>query len=77
MPIGVHAVQRNRWVLNYPDTRVTGNFLRQGSAASLAAEAGIVVLKVALQRWGDDTDHRDLAQHIRESLGELKALAGG
>jgi AcrR family transcriptional regulator len=46
-------------------------------AASLAAEAGIVVLKVALQRWVDDTKNRDLTQHIRESLGQLKALVGG
>jgi AcrR family transcriptional regulator len=46
-------------------------------AASLAAETGIVVLKVALRRWVDDTKNRDLAQHIRESLDELKALAGG
>jgi AcrR family transcriptional regulator len=46
-------------------------------AASLAAETGIVVLKVALERWVDDTKNRDLAQHIRESLDELKALAGG
>jgi AcrR family transcriptional regulator len=46
-------------------------------AASLAAEAGIVVFKVAIQRWIHDTDNRELLQHIRESLGELKALAGG
>jgi AcrR family transcriptional regulator len=46
-------------------------------AASLAAETGMVVLKVAIQRWADDTSNRLLAQHIRESLDELKALAGG
>src|ERR1700752_2594118 len=46
-------------------------------AASLVAEAGIVVFKVAIQRWIDDTDNRrDLSQHIHESLGELKALTG-
>jgi AcrR family transcriptional regulator len=46
-------------------------------AASLAAEAGIVILKVAVERWIEDTDNRDLSHHIRESLGEFKALAGG
>src|SRR5882757_7463324 len=41
-------------------------------AAGLAAEAGI-----AVERWIDDTDQRDLSHHIRESLAELKALTAG
>lgn len=46
-------------------------------AASLAAETGVLVLKIAFDRWVDDINERTLAQLIDESLGELKALAGG
>lgn len=46
-------------------------------AASLAAEAGVAVFKVAVARWVDGTDDRDLSQHIDESLAELKALTRG
>lgn len=43
------------------------------ATASLVAEAGIAVFKVAFETWlGDDTD-RPLAEHIRESLAELKS----
>lgn len=43
-------------------------------AASLAAEAGVAVFKVAFLRWTDEAEQRDLAPIIRESLDELKAL---
>ena len=43
-------------------------------AASLAAEAGIAVFKVAFERWLDDPDGRSLAEHVRESLAELRAV---
>jgi hypothetical protein len=46
-------------------------------AASLTAEAGIAVFRVALERWVDDTEERDLAQLIRESLDELRAVSRG
>jgi len=46
-------------------------------AASLAAEAGIAVFKVAFERWVNDTNQRDLPQLIRESLDELKAVTAG
>jgi AcrR family transcriptional regulator len=49
-------------------------------AASLAAEAGIAVFKVAFQRWVDETDDSDqeaLARLIKQSLAELKAVAAG
>jgi AcrR family transcriptional regulator len=46
-------------------------------AASLTAEAGVAVFKVAFERWLDDTEDRDLSQLIRESLDELKAVAAG
>lgn len=45
--------------------------------ASLAAEAGIAVFKIAFERWIDGTDERDMSQFIRESLDELKAVTAG
>jgi AcrR family transcriptional regulator len=48
-------------------------------AASLTAEAGIAVFKVAFERWvgeGGDGD-RPLSAFVSESLDELKAVAGG
>jgi AcrR family transcriptional regulator len=46
-------------------------------AASLAAEAGIAVFRIAFERWVNETDPRDLPQLIRESLDELKAVTAG
>ena len=46
-------------------------------AASLAAEAGIAVFRVAFERWINETSQRDLPQLVRESLDELKAVTAG
>jgi AcrR family transcriptional regulator len=46
-------------------------------AASLTAEAGIAVFKVAFERWVADTRKQDLPLLIRESLDELKAVTAG
>jgi AcrR family transcriptional regulator len=46
-------------------------------AASLAAEAGIAVFRIAFERWVTETRQADLPQLIRESLGELKAVTAG
>ena len=46
-------------------------------AASLAAEAGIAVFRIAFERWVNETSQRDLPQLIRESLDELKAVTAG
>jgi AcrR family transcriptional regulator len=45
--------------------------------ASLAAEAGIAVFKIAFERWINETSQRDLPQLIRESLAQLKAVTTG
>ncbi len=45
--------------------------------ASLAAEAGIAVFKVAFERWVAGTDDRILSQIIRESADELKVVTAG
>jgi AcrR family transcriptional regulator len=46
-------------------------------AATLSAEAGIAVFRVAFERWIRDTRPRDFRRHIRESLGELRSVAAG
>ncbi len=43
-------------------------------AASLTAEAGIAVFKIAFERWVGGTSQPDLPQLMRESLGELRAV---
>ncbi|MGB9185740.1 MAG: hypothetical protein WCB67_16930 [Solirubrobacteraceae bacterium] len=46
-------------------------------AASLTAEAGIAVFRIAFERWINDADQRGFSQLIRESLDELKAVTAG
>jgi AcrR family transcriptional regulator len=46
-------------------------------AASLAAEMGIAVFRIAFERWIGETDGRDLSQIVRESLNELKVVSAG
>ncbi|MFC1420207.1 TetR family transcriptional regulator [Streptacidiphilus cavernicola] len=46
-------------------------------AASLAAEAGIAVFKIAFERWIDPANQRPFSLLIRESLDELKTVASG
>jgi AcrR family transcriptional regulator len=45
--------------------------------ASLSAEAGIAVFKVAFERWITQTGQQELTQFIRASLDELKAVTAG
>jgi AcrR family transcriptional regulator len=42
--------------------------------ASLAAEAGIVVLRVAFERWVREPGGRQLSEIMRESLDRLKSV---
>jgi AcrR family transcriptional regulator len=46
-------------------------------AASLTAEAGIAVFKIAFARWVDRNNKQPFAVLIQESLHELKTVAGG
>jgi AcrR family transcriptional regulator len=48
-----------------------------GPAASLTAEAGIAVFKVAFERWITAVNQRGFPQLIGESLDELKAVTAG
>ncbi len=59
---------------------IAGALRRRGVsdlAASLTAEAGIAVFKIAFERWTSETGQPDLPQLIRESLDELKAVTAG
>jgi AcrR family transcriptional regulator len=59
---------------------IAGSLRRRGvtdPAASLAAEAGIAVFKIAFERWVNETSQPDLPRLIRESLDELKAVTAG
>ena len=46
-------------------------------AASLTAEAGIAVFRVAFERWISDPDGQDLRHLVRDSLDELRAITTG
>ncbi len=46
-------------------------------AASLTAEAGIAVFKIAFERWISETGQSDLPRLIRESLDELRTVTAG
>jgi AcrR family transcriptional regulator len=46
-------------------------------AASLTAEAGIAVFKIAFERWVNDPGQPSLPQLIRDSLGELRTVTAG
>ena len=45
-------------------------------AASLTAEAGIAVFRVAFERWTEEAGRRDLPFIIRESLDALRTVTG-
>jgi AcrR family transcriptional regulator len=45
-------------------------------AASLAAEAGVAVFRVAFERWLSEKRERPLAKVMRESLAQLKTVVG-
>jgi AcrR family transcriptional regulator len=45
--------------------------------ASLAAEAGIAIFKVAFEHWVKDEEQRDFTRHVRAARRELEAVAAG
>src|SRR2546421_8387889 len=46
-------------------------------AASLTAEAGIAVFRIAFERWITEGDQQDFSRPIPEVLDELKAVTAG
>ena len=60
-----------------PDPALADALRRRGqeaAAASLTAEVGIAVFRIAFERWIAEGEDRDLAELIRESLGQLQAV---
>lgn len=49
----------------------------KATAATLTAETGIAVFRVAFERWVHESNRRTLPQLIRTSLNELKAVTAG
>ena len=47
------------------------------SQATLAAEAGMTLLRIAVQRWAGEEDDRDLASIMRAAVAELRDVASG
>jgi hypothetical protein len=43
----------------------------------LAAEAGMSVLRVAMEQWASRDDDHDLSAIMRDSVAELRAMTGG
>ena len=59
---------------------LAGELRRRGvgePTASLAAEAGIAVFRIAFERWVEGPDEHTLSQHMQESFDELRAVTGG
>jgi AcrR family transcriptional regulator len=59
---------------------MAGELRRRGVAepnASLSAEAGIAVLRIAFESWVNDKGEGDLPQLIRETFDRLKAATAG
>jgi len=77
--IAAHAELQERELIKLAalSAELTATLRRRGvkdPAASLAAEAGIAVFKIAFERWINETSHQSFRQLIQESLAELKAM---
>jgi AcrR family transcriptional regulator len=49
----------------------------EGPDASLTAEVGIAIFRIAFDRWIDDTNRQEFPRLVHESLDKLKALTAG
>ena len=80
--IAAHAELRERELIKLATVaKAVADALRRRGvgepAASLTAEAGIAVFRIAFERWASDPVGPDLPQLIGESLDELKAVTAG
>jgi AcrR family transcriptional regulator len=80
--IAANTELRERELIKFATmTAAVADALRQrgvtGPVASLTAEAGIAVFRVAFERWTTETAGQDLSRLIRESLDDLKAVVAG
>jgi AcrR family transcriptional regulator len=80
--ITAHAELRERELIKLAGlaTALADALRRRGvgdPAASLTAEAGIAVFKIAFERWVAEPDGPDLTRVLRAALDELKAVTAG
>lgn len=80
--IAAHAELQERELIKLASLSAAfaGALRRRGvpdPAATLAAEAGVAVFKVAFERWVTDPGEASLSQLIRESADAMKTVAGG
>src|SRR3984957_16989019 len=80
--IAANPELRERELAKLADYAATvANALRQRGVAepqaSLAADAGMTVFRVAMERWASGDDDRDLADVMRDSMEGLRAAEGG
>ena len=80
--IAAHAELRERELIKLASlaAAIAGTLRERGvadPAASLTAEAGMAVFRVAFERWVNEPGQPDLPRLIRESLEELKAVTAG
>jgi AcrR family transcriptional regulator len=80
--IAANAELRERELIKLASlaSAIAGALRQRGVAdpsASLSAEAGIAVFRIAFEQWVEETNQRDLSELIRESLDELKAVTAG
>jgi AcrR family transcriptional regulator len=78
--IDAHAELRERELIKMArlGAAVAGGLRRRGvtePSATLAAEAGMVVLRVAFERWVTAPEPTDLGLLMRETLTELRSVA--
>jgi AcrR family transcriptional regulator len=77
--IGANAELRERELIKLASlaSALAGALRERGvrdPAASLAAESGIAVFKIAFEHWTSSTGDESLARFIRESMAELRAV---
>ena len=77
--IAANAELRERELIKLASwaSAITGALRDRGvpdPAASLAAEAGMAVFRIAFERWVDEHNSRDLPDLIRDSFDKLTAL---
>jgi AcrR family transcriptional regulator len=82
MVIAANPELRERELAKVADyaTAVAATLRQRGAGelqATLAAEAGMSVLRVAVDRWANSVDERGLPEIMRASMTELRALTAG
>jgi AcrR family transcriptional regulator len=80
--IATHAELQERELIKLASlaSAIAAALLRRGladPAATLTAETGVAIFKIAFEHWVNDAKRRDLAHHVRQSLDALKAVAAG